>query len=160
MMDYTVPTDLQLNAAPWMRYAIRWIGIAELPGDQDNPTIVKWIKECAPKTPRLWHDVTPHCSAFANACMRNAGLPGTGSLAARSWLRWGIEVPISEARYGDVLVLWRGVRVPGPIGPGHVTFFDRSERGMLYGLGGNQKNRVGVDPYAPRRVLSVRRWKP
>lgn len=155
--DYVIPTEEQLKLAPWMRPALGWLGLREADGDGDNPIIVSMIRECAPSRPRLWRDSTPHCSAFVNFCMKTAGFKGTGSLAARSWLRWGTELRPQEARYGDVVVLWRGVPMPGPVGPGHVGFLDHIEGGMVHILGANQKNRVGVDPYSMRRVLQFRR---
>jgi uncharacterized protein (TIGR02594 family) len=154
------PTAEQLSIAPWMRYARAQLGVREVDGDGDNPQIVEWIKACAPGRPWLAHDSTPHCSAFVNACMLSVGISRTRSLAARSWLRYGDAIPLDEARYGDVVVLWRGVYAPAAIinAPGHVTFFVGWVDGahsMLRGHGANQQNRVSILPYARRRVLRV-----
>lgn len=158
MLDYTIPTDQQLKLAPWMRPAMSWLGLGEASGDEDNPIIVGMIRDCAPKRPRLWHDSTPHCSAFVNHCMNRVGVKGTFSLAARSWLRWGREVQLADVRYGDVAVLWRGAPIQGWFGPGHVGFVDHIDSdGHAFLLGGNQKNRVGVDAYSLERVLGFRR---
>lgn len=156
----SAPTEHQLSTAPWMLYAREQLGVSEVAGDGDNPQIVEWIKACAPGRPWLAHDSTPHCSAFVNACMASVGISRTRSLAARSWLKYGDTIPIDEAQYGDLVVMWRGVYVPAAVinAPGHVTFFAGwvdDAHSMLRGHGANQRNRVSILPYARRRVLRV-----
>lgn len=96
---------------------------------------------------------TAWCAAFVNATLAQAGMGGTGSLAARSFLDWGEEV--TQPKRGDVVVLTRG----DPNGAqGHVGFFDGyDENGDVKVLGGNQKNSVNVSTYSAGRVLGFRR---
>ena len=47
-------------------------------------------------------DESPWCAAFVGAVLAECGLAGTGSLTARSYLKWGVP--------GDIAVLWRGAR--------------------------------------------------
>ena len=151
----------QLAIAPWMGFARKCLGVREEPGDGDNAQIVQWIAACAPGRPWLARDATPWCSAFANAAMRAVGIAGTNSLAARSWLRWGDVIPASEARFGDVVIFSRGVHLPASIinAPGHVAFFDRILGDQILVCGGNQGQRVSINPYPLRRVLGYRRPK-
>lgn len=96
---------------------------------------------------------TAWCAAFINATLAKAGMGGTGSLAARSFLNWGEEV--DQPQRGDVVVLSRG----DPNGPqGHVGFFDGfNDDGTIRLLGGNQGDKVSLQGYDTRRVLGYRR---
>ena len=97
--------------------------------------------------------VTAWCAAFVNATLKQAGMEGTGSNMARSFLDWGQEV--SEPQRGDLAVFTRG----DPNGPfGHVGFFDGyNEDGTLRILGGNQGDSVSIASYSPDDLLGFRR---
>lgn len=128
-----------------------FLGLKEFPAARHNPEIVKmfadsghaWVKD----------DETPWCAAFVGSVLAQVGLQGTQKLNARSYLEWGREVPLQEARKGDVVVLWRGSRNGWQ---GHVGFFDRVEGDNIYILGGNQGNSVSIAPYNKDRLLAVR----
>lgn len=131
------------------------LGLKEWPGAKHNPEIVKmfaasghaWVRD----------DETPWCAAFVGAVLGQAGLRGTGELNAKSYLDWGVEVPLSEARRGDIAVLYRGDR-DGPFG--HVAIVDkRLANGRIDLLGGNQGDAVSIQDYDENRVLSIRRAK-
>ena len=64
--------------------ALTQIGIAEIPGKQHNPAILKYFKEIGHE----WvdNDETAWCSAFVNWCCKMTGYEYTGKLNARSWL--------------------------------------------------------------------------
>jgi uncharacterized protein (TIGR02594 family) len=95
-------------------------------------------------------DETPWCSAFANWCCKEAGLQGTGSAAARSWLKWGeaLEKPVE----GCIVVLRRQ---PNPAS-GHVGFFVRQLGDMIEVLGGNQGDCVKRSWFHAGDVLGYR----
>lgn len=104
----------------------------------------------------------PWCSAFANACERAAGNKGTGFLNARSFLKYGTEVQLEDAREGDIVVFARG----SDGWSGHVAYFlsfdDDSDR--ITHLGGNQFNSksgqsdiVNVEVSSSAKLLGVRR---
>ena len=120
-----------------------------------NPTVVNYFAEVGHEWVK--DDETAWCAAFVGAMLRRAGLSHTGKLDARSYLDWGVEVPLSEAERGDVVVLWRG----RPDGwKGHVAFLHEiTESGDLMLLGGNQGNQVNVTKYSKDRLLGVRRAK-
>lgn len=95
--------------------------------------------------------VTPWCAGWANAALTQAGMVGTGSLAARSFLNWG--EPVTEPQIGDMVVLSRGSNPAH----GHVGFFKGyDERGRILILGGNQSDAVNVQAYAANRLLGFR----
>lgn len=132
-----------------------YIGLEEYPGAKHNPAILAmyaasgngWVED----------DETPWCAAFVGSVLAQAGIKNTGSLAARSYMEWGEEVPLEEAQPGDIVVLWR---TKPNSWQGHVAFFDNwdGENGV-YLIGGNQGNAVSRALYPRDRILSIRRPK-
>ena len=93
---------------------------------------------------------TAWCAGFVNAVLRRSGLPGTDSLAARSFLNYGTAT--NDPQIGDIVVFSRGP------GHGHVGFYaGRSEGGGIKVLGGNQGDRVSIATYSTGRVIGYRR---
>lgn len=91
------------------------------------------------------------CAAFVNAVLATNGLPGTGSLNARSFLNYGTST--SAPVKGDLVVSRRGTGQQG-----HVGFYEgRDAKGNVLVLGGNTGNKVGVQRVAPTDVLGFRR---
>lgn len=132
----------------YMEVAWRQLDVAEVPGPEDNPKILRFHD--ATKDGEAPDEVS-WCSSFINYCMQVAGVERTGSKAARSWLQWGYD---SEGFYGAVTVLWR----VDPKGwQGHVGFLVGQETEWVYLLGGNQSNRVRVSRYPSSRLLGYRR---
>jgi hypothetical protein len=103
--------------------ALRFVGLAELPGPKHNG-FISWchsLCSLSPDTP----DEVPWCSSFLNGLAWILRLPRSKSAAARSWLEVGIPVPLEEARQGDIVIFKRGNGIqPGPEitrgAPGHV----------------------------------------
>ena len=123
------------------------IGVKEICGDRDNPRIVEYHQCTALKAT---DDETPWCSSFCNWVLKRLGIEGTGSAAARSWLRWGAA--LDEPLPGCIAVLRRG-KPPS----GHVGFFVRkAQGGLIKVLGGNQGDCVKVSPYKEADVLGYR----
>lgn len=132
-----------------------YLGTREIPGKNHHPVIVRWLRAC-----KSWvsDDETAWCSAFVNFCARELGYESTGELNARSWLEVGETIPLSQARKGDVIILWR---VSPTSWKGHVAFLDHynATRGLLYLLGGNQNDEVNITAYPVSRLLGVRRLR-
>lgn len=128
----------------------------EIAGKKHNPLIVKWFGQVG----HSWvtDDETAWCAAFMGAMLQEGGLPSTKKLNARSYLNWGKEVELHEAKEGDVVVFQRGTSG----WEGHVGFFVRQTNEHVIPhiivLGGNQKNMVNEQPYLKRTLLGVRRW--
>lgn len=128
-------------------YAKTKLGTKEIPGDADNPDIVEFH---ATTTLKATDDETSWCSSFVNWCVTKAGLKGTNSAAARSWLQWGTET--KTPKEGDIVVFKR----PPKPSSGHVAFFVRKEGNLIYVLGGNQSDQVKVSAYKAADLLSYR----
>lgn len=95
---------------------------------------------------------TPWCAAGLNWAMTLAGVTGTGSAAARSFLKWGD--PVTEPQRGDVVVFTRPGAAPGS---GHVSLYLVREKGSVVVLGANQGDQVCAAPYSADRVVGYRR---
>ncbi|SMF47999.1 TIGR02594 family protein [Tistlia consotensis] len=134
--------------APWLEIARREMESAarELPDERHNPRIIEYEQSTAL---RATDDETPWCSAFANWCLLQAGLAGSGSAAARSWLGWG--EPLDEPRRGCIVVLSRGEPWQG-----HVGFLDQCDESRFHLLGANQGDRVSVRGFNRCRLLGLR----
>lgn len=131
----------------WYEAAQAELGVAEVPGAGNNPRIVAYMEAAG------FHqqpDATPWCAGFANWCLAQAGVEGTGSLSARSFLRWG--VPLSMPREGCIVVLTRGTDPAA----GHVGFYAGQANGRVLVLGGNQGNKVSIAAFRAEDVLSYR----
>jgi len=98
--------------------------------------------------------VTAWCAGYVNSSLAQAGLEGTGSNMARSFMNWGTGV--SDPRKGDLAVFSRG----DPKGPyGHVGFFEGYDKdGNIIVLGGNQNDAVSRQTYSAERLLGFRRY--
>ncbi len=121
--------------------------IREISGGEHNPRIIEYHQTTSLKAT---DDETPWCSSFVNWCMEKAGYSGTGSAAARSWLKWGEQ--LDAPRTGCLVVLKRGKNPT----QGHVGFYwaDKSPRILL--LGGNQGNEVSISSYSKADVIDYR----
>lgn len=159
---------LEEPLAPLMvRLAIDFLGLLEVKGPGNNPTIVGWADEVAASvdTPYSdwaadWYnaDSIAHCGLFMAmiACRAAQGnptrLPPTKYLAALEWRGWGEEVDKNDAAVGDVMVMKRD-------GGGHVTLNVGTEVGgrRFFGLGSNQSDAVTIAPFDLARVVYVGR---
>jgi uncharacterized protein (TIGR02594 family) len=132
-----------------MPVANSYIGTTEIRGSKHNPKILEFFDHAG----HGWvkNDETAWCAAFVNAMLHEAGVVGSGSLAARSFLKWGKKT--SKPKYGDIVVFWRGSKKSWQ---GHVAFFVRETSKYVYVLGGNQRNSVNVARYPKSKVLGYR----
>src|ERR1700761_7984860 len=129
---------LPADSPKWLEIANAELGVHEAAGGAINPRIAEYYAAVGLHPS---DDEVAWCSAFANFCMQQAGLSGSGSAAARSWLRWGRQIDLTRAQVGDVAVFWRDSAVGWK---GHVAFFVGAAGGNLLVLGGNQGNAVSV----------------
>lgn len=136
-------------AAPWMRVARGEIGVRSFPAGSSNPRVTEYH---AGTNIAGYDDKASWCSSFAQWALARAGVAGTGSALARSWLDWGDA--LDEPRHGCIAVLWR--EDPGSW-KGHVGFFVRLDGDEVVLLGGNQLEAVREHRY-PRRQVLAWRW--
>lgn len=129
---------------PWMAYALTQVGVREVPGPGNSSIIAGWLKSLK----AWWHDdATPWCGVFVAHCMQKAGhqLPKHW-YRAKGWLDWGVPAPLA---YGAVAVLDRA-------GGGHVFFVTAVSPNFVWGLGGNQGDRVCEAKFARNRIIGCR----
>lgn len=118
-----------------------------------NPRIVEYHSYTSLKAP---DDAVAWCSSFMNWCCFKAGIRGTNSAAARSWMSWG-EV-VDDPQIGDIVVLQRGKSKS----EGHVGFFEgfnTSGLPLVKVFAGNQGNSVCSQWMQKGHVLGYRRFK-
>lgn len=133
---------------PWFLSLHADIGQHERPGRKHNPVIVKYFADAG--FPGVKDDETAWCAACVNAHLERHGIPGTKSLAARSFERWGEEC---EPRIGCVVVMSRG----DPKGwQGHVGLYYGETATHVIVLGGNQGDAVSVAKFPKSRVVAYR----
>ena len=160
-----VDEHLDQTDMPWMKIARRELNkdIKEIPGDEHNPEIMKYIRTCpelfSTENKRKYtedngEEGVKWCSAFVNWCMRTSGIVGTNNARALSWKNWG--KPLKEPVLGAVVVTkTKGYR--------HVAFIEEV-KGEFKMLGGNQKrtngrgisDRVSIRPINYNSVVAYR----
>jgi len=131
------PVPQHVNS-PWMAIAMREKGQEEVPGEAANPRILEYH---AATTLRARSDEIPWCSSFVNWCMQQAGVSGTKSAAAISWMHRGKP---SAAIPGPITIIHnRNAAGSGLTASGyHVGFLVEEGPSHYRLLGGNQHNRV------------------
>ena len=130
----------------YLQYAIKEMGVSEIPGDEENPRINEYHAICNMKgEDRGW------CSSFLCWCMAQSGIKHPGSALARSWLTWGS--PVYTPEIGDICVFKRG----NEAWMGHSTLFMGQTDNIISCLGGNQDNKVKISSYTESRLLGFRR---
>lgn len=120
----------------WLTEAKKDLGLHEGAGSLDNATVVKMYADAG--HPEIKHDSVAWCAAAVGAWLHRAGLKGTGSLLALSYLKWGI--PLSKPVLGAIAVKKR-------VGGGHVTLVVGQSGHYIYCLGGNQGDAVSIAAY-------------
>jgi uncharacterized protein (TIGR02594 family) len=136
------------NRPLWLIEAYKDLGQKELPGEwQNNPVIVDMFKYTTYKATK---DEVPWCSAAVNKWMAKAGIMGSKSAAAVSWLNWGQDLG-DEPDLGCVVVFeWDS-------GDHHVSLYVGPGDGdTIQCLGGNQSNMVKISTFPLRSVMSYR----
>ena len=132
----------------WLTWAKNQLGVKEVPGVGDNPTIQAWYYlTTLPED--LWHDSTAWCAVFVNAGFFLNGIKGTRSARAVDWLNFGI--PVNNPEPGDIVVFdWQD-------GNHHVAYFLSKANGMVNVIGGNQSDAVTEASYNEKYVMGYRR---
>ena len=153
----SAPVSIPANFpdAPWMAFAIKEIGQREITGVAHNPRIIAYH---ASTTFRADADETPWCSSFVNWCLQQAGITGTNSAAAMSWLNWG---KATAALSGAITVIYNSKSAGSSLtaSGNHVGFMVQDTSTHYRLLGGNQSNQVKISSY-PKASWSIKgfRW--
>jgi uncharacterized protein (TIGR02594 family) len=128
---------------------VGWVGTREQPGAGDNPVILSWAKEQGGEIGKEYtHDSIPWCALFANQCLMQAGLKGTGTLWALDFAKWGVG--LSGPAVGALAPMKRN-------GGGHIPIVvGRDQHGNIMCVGGNQSDAVTIAAFDPGRVVAWR----
>ena len=132
----------------WLELAWADLGVAEGPGEANNPRVVRYYADAG--HPEVRADEVAWCAAFVGACLERAGVGSTRSLMARSYLAWGEA--LAEPRTGAITVLSRG----DDPSLGHVGFLVGLTASDIVLLAGNQGDAVSVQAFPRSRVVGVR----
>ena len=133
----------------YLKLAWGELDVAEVSGPADNPRIVAYHDTT--QGGGDVHDEVSWCSSFINAMVTRAGLVGTNSKAAISWMNWGEPC---QLEYGCIAVSWRFIPDDWR---SHVTIVVGYDADHYFGLGGNQSNRVRVSRYPLNKLRGYRR---
>lgn len=144
------PDDTPPGAPAWFVTLWKDRGTHEIAGSRHNPVVVGYFRDAG--FPGIKDDETAWCAAAVNAALERNGIPGSKSLAARSFERWGVEA--TNPTVGDVVVMWRGSRSGWQ---GHVGLFVRRSSTHVWVLGGNQSDALNVQAFPVSKVLCYRR---
>jgi len=129
--------------------ALAEYGETGISGPTSNRKILKYFSEIGAKWVK--NDDTAWCSAFVNWVLKQANLPYSSALNARSFLNYGRKT--NEAKIGDIVVLWR---ISKDSIFGHVGFFIKETADLVFILGGNQNNMVNISAFKKDKVLDYR----
>jgi uncharacterized protein (TIGR02594 family) len=139
----------RIEPPAWLRLARGELGTREVAGNTDNPRVVAYYADAGHA--EVKDDETAWCAAFVGAMLKRSGLTPSGSLMARSYLKWGMDA--GAPRAGCVAVLWRG---SPDAATGHVGFVVAWSSTHVVLLGGNQSNGVTEARYPRDQVLGWR----
>lgn len=129
------------------------VGIREINGLRYNEKIIKYLESVGIFEKS---DEIAWCAAFVNYCLSGIGLTGTCKPNARSFLQFGNDVKLEDAKPFDICVFWR----ENPSSwKGHVSFLYNYNNGsnLIYCIGGNQDNSVCIKPYPIKQLLAIKK---
>jgi uncharacterized protein (TIGR02594 family) len=133
---------------PWYDEARKELGIRE---GRDDAEILKLFREAG--HPEIDGSDTAWCAAFAGAMLQRAGYKPSGSLMARSYVGYGMQ--LGNPKVGCIAVLWRGSPHSSE---GHVGFVNSFDDDTVALVGGNQGSSgvVSIECFPRSRVLCFR----
>lgn len=137
-----------MDQPAWLAAAWAEFGVREKPGAANALPVLAYFAEAGHR--QIRDDATPWCAAFLGAMLKRAGIAPSGSLMARSYLKWGET--IAAPRLGAIAVLTRGKSASA----GHVGFYLGQAGTRVFLLGGNQSDAVTVDAFDAKRILGYR----
>lgn len=126
----------------WLAKAAAELGVSEVSGAKSNPRILDYRR--AGKTPLGGDDgAVPWCAIFVNAMLESAGVPGSGSAMARSYVKHPGFHKLAAPMLGCIAVKSsnRGSA------SGHVGFYVGEDGLFVYLLGGNQNDQVNISAF-------------
>jgi uncharacterized protein (TIGR02594 family) len=132
----------------WLTLAAADLGTVEGIGKSNNPKVIAYFKDAG--FPGIKSDAEAWCAAFCNAMLHRAGQKTSGSLAARAFEHWGVG--LRSPVLGCVATKKRN----GSSWQGHCFFVVGANKTEIFGLGGNQSDRVSVAAFKRSEIVSYR----
>lgn len=133
----------------WMEAAITEIGVAEVPGPKSNPRIMEYRRMAGADGLAGEDSVVPWCAIFINAMLDAAGVKGSGSAMARSFVKHPDFIRLDAPVVGCITVISSS---RGPTS-GHVFFYTANDGLFVQGLGGNQDDQVSIDKFQKAKLV-------
>lgn len=154
----------RVGDTPNLTEARRLMGVSEVPGVGNNPTIMGWAKDLDQWYPG---DDVPWCGLFVAHCQK-VGFPNEpqnfNRLGARAWEAYGQNLgKMDIPPLGSVCRLWRTHLTKS--WNGHVFIVTGYSREAVRGIGGNQSDTTSELWFPKDRVLGYNvpnglDWKP
>ena len=126
--------------------ALGEVGQKEITGGE-NKRIIEYHSYTSLKAKE---DEIPWCAAFVNWTLAMAGINGTNSAAAKSFLNWGTATDTPSK--GCIVIFDRGNNPA----QGHVGFYISETPTHIYVLGGNQNDEVNISKYPKSKLKGYR----
>lgn len=130
----------------WYEIAKKELGTKEVSGPKHNPRIIDYH---AATSLKATEDEVAWCASFVGWCLEEAGIEGTYSALARSYMDWGEK--LSHPKKGCIVIFRRGKPWQG-----HVGFLVRETAHSIYLLGGNQDDAVTIQAFSKEDVIGYR----
>ncbi len=134
-----------MSNTPWLDKAITYLGTRE---DHNNPVVLRFFSEAG--HPEIKSTEVAWCAAFTGAMLFETGYKNTGSLAARSYTKYG--TPIDAPKPGCIVVF---PRASDPT-LGHVGIVEKVEGDKLTVISGNEHDSVSRDKFPLSRAIAFR----
>lgn len=112
---------------------------------RSNSAIVQYFVDATGKS---LADEISWCAAFVGAMLKRAGREPSGSVLARSYLKWGVAC---EPVPGAIVIFPRGEPWQG-----HVAIIESVDRMYLTVIGGNQNDAVTRKKFPRSKALGYR----
>lgn len=140
-------SSANIDTPPWLATAIASIGIAEGPGNKDNPVVLAMAKVCGGNIAKTYvHDSIPWCKMFVEYCLAKNNLHGTDTLWALDSAKIGTK--LSGPTLGAIACKKR-------VGGGHTFIIaGKDKNGKLVAVGGNQGDRVSRATFNISEIVS------
>lgn len=130
--------------------AMKLLGVVELRGAANSPTIMGWADEIGGKVEDVYRaDAIPWCGLFAAVVVQRAGKDVVKDpLWALNWSKFAVDA--GQPGLGDIVTFKRN-------GGGHVGFYIAEDNTHYHVLGGNQSDAVNIMRIRKKRLHRARR---
>lgn len=122
---------------PYLKAAFADLGLSEIPGSKHSARVLQLFKSAG--HPEVKNDETAWCAAAVGGWLKESGYQSSGSLMARSYVKWGRACDLSRPVPRGAVVVWPRGEPPS----GHVNICLEDDGTYLTCIGGNQGNGNG-----------------